>query len=884
MKTCRLWRRLPLAGRLLAIAGGALLVAALLLLVVSARQNAAGIRSDLRGELADLQSLLPSALAETVALGDYASLQQQLDRFAAQPGVVRLAFVDARGARLQAAPSRPVPRAPQWYVDLLDLVDVAGNAPLELGGRHYGDVEIVLSAQDRAARAWAHLQYYLAILLLAIVLASFGIGWTLRSALAPLRALHAGTQRLAAGDLDVQLSHRSVPELRELLRDFNRMTSALREAELRRREVEQQRRASETLLRSTIDVLDDAFVIFDADDRLVYCNQKYRDSYPGIAELLVPGTRFEEILRAWAERGHADLGNASIDQWVARRLEHHRLGHTLVQRSDSGNWVRIVERRTPDGYTVGFRFDITELVHAREQAEAANSAKSRFLATMSHEIRTPLNGILGMAQLLLATPELSVDERQDYVRTILNSGRTLLMLLNDVLDLAKIEAGRIEIGAAPLDVGQLIHEVRLLFAENARGKGLDFTASWSGPSGRCYRADTLRLRQMLSNLVSNAIKFTARGSVRIEVAEVERRPDLALLEFAVSDTGIGVPEEVQAQLFRPFIQADSTTTREYGGTGLGLSIVHSLAGLMHGDVGVDSTPGRGARFWFRVPVALAEGETETRRLPRAAGEGGPLERLAGRVLLVEDNATNRKIIAAFLHKLQIEVVETENGRQALDLLEAGTTADLALMDIQMPVMDGYEATRAIRDREQRLHLSRLPVVALTAGAFASDRYTALDAGMDDFLAKPIDFPVFGQLLMKWLPAVAATPAEGAAPQVEVAAGVTLDAARLMRQSGQDPALAAFLVRAVLDDLPKHLTALDTALAAGEIETAEREAHTMKGQAAQVGATRLAERLGAIETALRETRTPPAAEVLAGLRQDWEDARSALVAWSQKSAT
>ena len=412
---------------------------------------------------------------------------------------------------------------------------------------------------------------------------------------------------------------------------------------------------------------------------------------------------------------------------------------------------------------VGVQRDITqrkaaqaELVLARDAAEAANRAKSRFLATMSHEIRTPMNGVLGMAQLLLL-PGIGERERVDYARTIVSSGQTLLALLNDILDLSRVEAGNLQLEAIAVQPLALIVQAETLFSEQARHAGLAIQCQWAGAPDACYLGDPHRLRQMLADLVSNAIKFTRHGHIRIEASEIGRSEQGALLEFVVSDTGVGIAPDKLSLLFQSFSQTDTSTTREFGGSGLGLSIVRKLADLMGGGVGVHSEPGLGSRFWFYVRLALApQGSNPAQTVSQPAANVGveaALPQFAGHVLVAEDNPTNQMVIQTLLGKHGLQVTLAGDGQQALEALKALQPAapfDLVLMDLQMPVMDGCSATRHLRAWEAQTGCPRLPVVALTAGAFEEDRQHCLDAGMDDVLTKPVAMDQLQAALAHWV--------------------------------------------------------------------------------------------------------------------------------------
>jgi PAS domain S-box-containing protein len=647
------------------------------------------------------------------------------------------------------------------------------HMPLTLSGTELGSVRFGLSLAGMVSLRDTVLKQSLIIaaieLVLSLLLLASG-GYLITR---HIKTLLTATRRVARGDYDSHIDIRGKDEIAVLAEDFNSMAAAVNSRMQALHASEAALRDSETRFRAIFDNINDAIFVHDPGSlRLVAVNQRMCEMYgfDNPAEVLT--SSFQDI-----SAGTSPYSTTEAEAHMRKAIDEGPQKFDWLARSKQGRpfWVEVSLRLANVGaakYLLAVVRDIrerkameeelrahrhhledlvekrtAELAAARSEAEEHARVKSEFLANMSHEIRTPMNAILGMAYLLRrdgVTPLQA--ERLDNLDV---AGKHLLEIINAILDISKIESGKFELDVGSVDIAQIAGDVAAMLSESARAKHLEMmveTESFPSP----LLGDATRIQQALVNYVTNAVKFTETGRIAIRVRKVMEDERTVLVRFEVQDTGIGLSSEQIARLFQAFEQTDASTTRKYGGTGLGLAITRKLAQLMGGDAGVASTPGNGSTFWFSV--RLAKGETVQVAQEKLTGSVAKAmlqrDHAGRRILLVEDEPVNRLIALNFLEEIGQNVDVAEDGIEALDLVRRNDY-DLILMDVQMPNMDGFEATRRIRTMPKG---EKVPIIAMTANAFAEDRTRCLDCGMNDFLPKPTSPEAMFSVVLKWMEA------------------------------------------------------------------------------------------------------------------------------------
>src|SRR5687767_1906171 len=947
----RFWTDWGLVSRLMLAVGTAIVAGGGVQTYLLMAEGAAEHSARLKRELNETLTFMAPLVADQAILGEYAVISQLLNNQVKKGEVDGFVWTDKDGRELTARDKPDSLGAPAWFTSIAAIEHAEDNVDVTLGGVGYGKLSGTMTTTKAYNRLWQQFVKQLQIVAVTLFLMLQFIWLIFRGNLGTLRMLAEGANRFSQGDYAVRIEPEGAPEVSSAAEAFNNMANNIESliASLGKSE------SKNKLLATIVEQSSEAIWTKDLDGVITSWNSgaSAMFGYP-------PTEALGRTIKVGQSTPEEDAS------WMRRLIAGERFSYDTKAMTKSRTEVDIQVAVAPlvdeDNKCIGsiaVARDVTQhkrseeaLRLAREAAEAANHAKSSFLARMSHEIRTPMNGVLGMTELLLETG-LSGTQRK-YAETVQRSVQNLLGIINDLLDFSKIEAGKLELEKVDMDLRRTIEDVVDLLAERAHAKGLELACSLPANLSTLVKGDPLRLGQVLTNLVGNAIKFTEQGSVVIRVETVRETVKDVTMRFEVSDTGVGISQDAQSRIFDEFSQADGSTTRKHGGSGLGLAISKQLVEMMGGSIQVQSALGAGSTFSFTstfekqetqetMPMGMLTGvralivestavnrgilhsqmsnwgmtnrvadtrEQAIELLAQATARGAPYDiaiidlalpgldalelartirtrpdigkvrlvvltrrqldmrnardagidaclskpvrqtvlyeclvnvmagqpqeaaatpavrqpasaapiGLRGNILLVEDNLINQQVALGILQIQGYNVTVVNNGREALDA-HAQSAFDLILMDCHMPEMDGFEATREIRAREQARPGKRVPIIALTANAMAQDREACLNAGMDDHLSKPFSMLTLQNMLDKWMPQAASAPAPAAEPAARAAGkrGGVLDR-QVLEQLGKvltngKPELLTRVINLYLVESPKLMHKLKQAAGA-----------------------------------------------------------------------
>lgn len=695
-----------------------------------------------------IQEILPT-LATYLVSADYASLYEMLDERLESNGEVwkSIEVFDEQGE--QVYPLSQSAKGEEYVGEYL----FNKTLDIELNGYRVGEISIVVDWRSMWERRVNDVNALLTTLFITLsFMLIFLFLWQNRLVRKPITRLIEAIKKLEDGDFDSPLTEKtSRDEIGKLTTSFEHMRQNLNDYRENMRESVKLALDEQIRLRTIQDNISSALIIVDTSAKIVSFNPA-AESIFGYDKSEVVGLEISILLPKSIRGKHAVwfsdylVGKNSADLGHRRELMSERKDGTLFPIDISIRSMELDGQRLFSAIVTDIseiKAVQNELIAEKERAEKASKAKSEFLAKMSHEIRTPMNGILGMSHMLEET-ELS-DEQREKLRVITRSGDALMIIINDILDLAKVESNRLVLEQIPFDLYELITDVTELYESQAIEKGIALECHYQKDSSLYLKGDPLRVKQILLNLVNNSVKFTDSGSVTISVDVEDDSDEQCKVNITVTDTGPGIEPEVQELLFSPFKQADSSTTRKSGGTGLGLAICKQLAELMKGSVTLKSQIGEGSEFTLSINLPKANAEEYASTYAQFGKKTGSTE-FSGKILVVDDVTVNQLVIQAILEAMGLVVCTADNG---LDAIEAWReeSFDMILMDCEMPEMDGYTAAHEIRRLEEK---TRTPIVALTANAYEENREKCLAAGMDDFLTKPIEKNQVIRVLGQWL--------------------------------------------------------------------------------------------------------------------------------------